>query len=70
MWHVWRKGELCTRCWWGKPEGKREKDVDGRIMLRWIFRKWEGVCGAGMELVQDRDRWVALVNAVMNFGVP
>jgi hypothetical protein len=17
MWHVWRKGELCTSCWWG-----------------------------------------------------
>ena len=30
----------------GKPEGKRplgDPDVDGRIILRWIFRKWEGV---------------------------
>ena len=29
----------------GKPEGKRPlgRDVDGRIILRWIFRKWEGV---------------------------
>ena len=29
-----------------KPEGKRplgRPDVDGRIILRWIFRKWEGV---------------------------
>jgi hypothetical protein len=27
----------------GKPEGKRpigRPDVDGRIILRWIFRKW------------------------------
>jgi hypothetical protein len=22
-------------------------DVDGRIILRWIFRKWEGVVGTG-----------------------
>ena len=32
----------------GKPEGKRhwgDQDVDGRIILRWIFRKWEGVVG-------------------------
>jgi len=24
---------------WGDP------DADGRIILRWIFRKWEGVVG-------------------------
>jgi hypothetical protein len=26
---------------WGDP------GVDGRIILRWIFRKWEGVMGTG-----------------------
>jgi hypothetical protein len=34
----------------GKPEGKRplgDPDVDGRIILKWIFRKWEGVVGIG-----------------------
>ena len=34
----------------GKPEGKRplrDPDVDGSIILRWIFRKWEGVVGTG-----------------------
>jgi len=43
--------------------------VDGRIILRWIFRKWDG----GMdwiELAQDRDRWRALESAVMNLRVP
>jgi len=33
-----------------KPEGKRllgNPDVDGRIILSWIFRKWEGVVGTG-----------------------
>ena len=33
----------------GKPEGKNrwgDQDVDGRI-IRWIFRKWEGVVGTG-----------------------
>jgi len=40
--------------------------VDGRIILRWNL-------GSGMdwiELTQDRDRWRALVNAVMNLRVP
>ena len=34
----------------GKLEGKRplgDPDVDGRIILRWIFRKWEEVVGTG-----------------------
>ena len=24
-----------------------DQDVDGRIILRWILRKWEGVVGTG-----------------------
>jgi len=34
----------------GKPEGKRhwgDPDIDGRIILRWIFRKWDAGAWAG-----------------------
>jgi hypothetical protein len=44
-------------------------DVDGRIILRWIFGKGEEGLD-WIELAQDRHRWRALVNAVMNFRVP
>ena len=44
--------------------------VDGRIILRWIFRKWDVGGMDWIELAQDRDRWRAGVNAVLNLRVP
>ena len=50
--HVARmeEGRVVHKVLVGKPEGKRplgDQDVDGEIILRWIFRKWEGVVGTG-----------------------
>ena len=48
MWHVLRKGEVCTRFWWGNLRERNlwgDQDVDGRIILRWILRKWKGLWG-------------------------
>ena len=41
-----RRGEVCTGFKWGNPKEIGhwgDPDVDERIILRWIFRKWEGV---------------------------
>jgi len=57
----------------GKPEGKRPL---GRPSHRWvdiIKMDLQEVGFSGMDwikLAPDRDRWQALVNAVMNLWVP
>jgi hypothetical protein len=41
---VWMGGEACTGFWWGKLRERNhleEPGVDGRKILRWIFRKWD-----------------------------
>jgi hypothetical protein len=56
-----------------KPEGKRPL---GRPRRRWVdnmkqnFREigWDGV--DWIDVAQDRDQWRALVNNVLNLGVP
>ena len=72
--HVARMGE--RRCRYmslvEKSEGKNhfeDPGVDGRIILRWKFMKWDG----GIDwiyLVEVMERWRALVNAVVNFRFP
>jgi hypothetical protein len=63
---------VCTEFWWGnliEGDHLENQGADRNIILRWIFRKWDG----GMDwidLAQYRDRWRALVNAVMKFRVP
>jgi hypothetical protein len=56
---------LRERVHWGDP------GVDGRIILRWIFRNCNMGIWTGLSwLAQERDRWWALVNAVINLRVP
>ena len=67
------EGRGVYRVLMGKPEGKRPLE---RTRCRWEdnikmdLQEVGGDCGDWMELVQDRERWRALVSTVMNFRVP
>jgi hypothetical protein len=50
----------------GKPGGERPL---GRPRHRWIFGKWDVGVWTGLSWL-SRDRWWALVNALMNLRVP
>jgi hypothetical protein len=46
-----------------------DPDVDGRIILKWIFERLDGGID-WIDLAQDRDRWRDLLNTVMNRRLP
>jgi hypothetical protein len=67
------RGEAYTWLWWGNLRERdhlEDPDVDGSIILRWIFRQWDVEGMDWIELAQDRERWRACVNAVMSLRVP
>jgi hypothetical protein len=73
--HIARMGEFRNACkiLVGKPEGKRPL---GRPRCRWEDNIKMGLREIGFRDVdwihwaQDRDRWRALVNTLMNLRVP
>jgi hypothetical protein len=72
---VARMGRSGTRigCWWGKPKGRKPLGRPRPWLLdniRMVVVKvgWGDVDWIG--LAQDRDRWRALVNSVLNLRVP
>jgi hypothetical protein len=68
MQHEWGRGGIHIGYWWESQMGRpRHRWVDNiKIDLRevgWDGRDW-------IDMAQDRDRWRAYVNVVMNLRVP
>jgi hypothetical protein len=67
----WRQ-ERCVQGFGGGD--LRERDhleglgIDRRIILKCAFKKWDGEAWSGL-ICLSRDRWRALVNAVMKLQV-
>jgi hypothetical protein len=51
MWNVWETGEVHTRFSWGglrERDHFEDQDVDGKITLKWILKKWDGQAWTGL----------------------
>ena len=69
---VWGREEVHIGFWWGnlgERDHLKDPGIDGRIIIKWIFRKWDGGI-SWIDQGQNRGRWRALVNVVMNLRVP
>ena len=67
------EGRVVYRVLVEKPEGRRPLGRSRRrweVNIRMDFREVGCGCVEWMELAQDRDRWRALVSAVMNLRFP
>jgi hypothetical protein len=51
MWDVWGAWEVRTGFWWGDPRKGDHLEyagVDGRVILKWIFKKWDAETWTGL----------------------
>jgi len=51
MWHVWETGVVCTGLWWGDPSKRAHLEdlgIDGSVILKWIFKRWDGEAWTGL----------------------
>jgi hypothetical protein len=64
---MWKWRDAC-RVLMGKSRKRRHLErpsLDRSIITKRIFEKWNGSMD-WIDLAQNRDRWMAVVNAVMN----
>jgi hypothetical protein len=63
-----RRKEFIRDFEWGKMrqrESLEDPDVDKLLLLKWNFRKWDGI-----DRARNRDGWWTLLNAVIKLRVP
>jgi len=51
VWHDCERLEVRVGFWWGDLEERdhlADLDVDGRIILKWIFKEWGGEAWTGL----------------------
>ena len=57
MWRVLETGEVHAGFWWDNLRERdhlQDLDVDGRIIFKWIFRKWDGEVWTGLLWIRIR----------------
>jgi hypothetical protein len=70
---MYLRREACTEFCWGDIEERDylgDPGVDGRVILRWIFKKWDVMVWNGSSWLRIGTDWREFVIALMNHRVP
>jgi hypothetical protein len=70
---TYEEEERCIQVFGGEPEVRSHLEdlgAEGIIILVRTFKKWDGELLDWIDAAQDRDRFRALVNTVMNLRAP
>jgi hypothetical protein len=73
MWHAWGREEVFTVFWLGGPkviDHWQDQGIGRKITLRWTLGSYGSIGANWIRLAQDRVRWRAFVNTVMNLRFP
>jgi hypothetical protein len=54
MSHIWGRGEVQSGFWYGdlREDHVGDPGIDGRIISKWTFKKWDGGTWTGLSLLR------------------
>jgi Leu/Phe-tRNA-protein transferase len=61
------RSEFRKGFWWELMQERKALSLDGRMILKWIFKKYDGGVFDLFHVLQDMVQWWTVMNTIMSF---